>query len=266
MSILNQEDYQGRVAFIVGGSRGIGRAVARRLAGLGADVAFSYKQNAGAAREVEEELRAMGSNALAIPLDLEREEQIEAAFRQVKEHYGALDFLVYSAAATAFKEPLEFRALHLHRTYMVVVTSFVRAVQEAVPLMEGRGGRVVAISSIGSIRALPKYGALGPAKAALEAWIRYLAQDLAPRGILVNAVSPGVVDTDSWRLYAGPEHERVTAAVIAETPIGRLITPDEVAGLVAFLLSPLASSLCGQTLVADGGLTMTQSPFNRELT
>jgi enoyl-[acyl-carrier protein] reductase III len=129
-------------------------------------------------------------------------------FAEVRERFGALDFLVANAAATAFRPLLDTKPHHLERTFAITVSGFLRCVQEAVPLMEGREGAIVAVSGFDTLEAIPGHGTLGAAKAAMETMVRYLAAELAPKRLRVNAVNPGYVDTDSARFYAGPDFRR----------------------------------------------------------
>lgn len=249
--------FAGKVALITGGSRGIGRATAKLLAARGADVAFTYRRQEGAAAEVAEAIRQLGRRALPVPADLTEMEAVRGVFARVREAFGALDFFVANAATTAFKPLLAVKEHNVDKTFAITVKGFLVAAQEAVPLMEGRRGRIVAVSGIDSLGCLPRHGTLGAAKAAMEVLTRYLAAELAPRGITVNAVNPGLVETDSARFYGGDGYEAWKAQVIRATPKGRVGAPEDIARVIAFLCSEEAEWICGQTIVADGGLTLT---------
>lgn len=145
----------------------------------------------------------------------------------------------------------------MDKTFAITVKGFVVAAQEAVPLMAGRRGRIVAVSGIDSLGCLPRHGTLGAAKGAMEILTRYLAAELASHGITVNAVNPGLVETDSARFYGGDGYETWKARVIQATPKGRVGMPEDIAKVIAFLCSEEAEWICGQTIVADGGLTLT---------
>jgi enoyl-[acyl-carrier protein] reductase III len=246
----------GKVALVTGASRGIGRATAIKLARDGAAVVVNYRRNDAAAADTVRAITAAGGQAFAARADLEDGEEIAAMFATVRERFGRADVLVANAAATAFRSLLDTKAHNLARTFGITVNGFLRCVQEAVPLMRA-GGAVVAVSGFDTLRVLPGHGTLGAAKAAVELLVRYLAVELAPRGIRVNGVCPGYIETDSARLYAGPEYAtRVRDEWIASTPIGRIGQPEDVAGVIAFLCSAEAGFICGQTIVVDGGLTL----------
>ncbi len=248
---------EGKVALITGASRGIGRATAIALAERGADVVVHYRRQEGQAGEVVEAITAMGRRAEAVQADLEQPEEVSALFRTVEERFGHLDIFVANAAATAFRRFEDLRPHHLARTYQLNVFSFVQAAQEAMRLMRGRGGRIIVVSGFPTQRYLPDYALLASAKAALETLTRYLAVEAAPLGINVNAVSPGVVDTESLWIYAQEDREAFTRAMLAATPKGRLGTPEDVARVIAFLCSDDAEWIVGQVIVVDGGLTLT---------
>lgn len=251
-----------KVALITGASRGIGRATALLLAERGADVVVHYKRGEAAAKEVVEQVVSLGRQGVAVQADIEQPDDIRRMFQHVAERFGALDIFVASAAATAFKHVLDLKAHHLARTYQISVFGFVAAVQEAVKLMSGRQGRIVTVSSFPTLRYLPSYAALGSAKAALETLTRYMAVELAPLGITVNGVSPGLVESDSSRVYAGRDFERLEHQIIDSTPKGRMGTPEDIARVIAFLCSDDAGWIVGQTVMADGGMTIP-SPYVR---
>jgi len=246
-----------KIALVTGASRGIGRAVAEHFAGEGATVVVNYRRNRDAARETVESIARAGGEAVALQADLASGEAIVAMFAEIRKRYGALDVLVANAAATAFRPLLESKDYNVERTYAITVTGFFRCVQEAAPLMEGRSGSIVAVSGLDSYRYLAGHGALGSAKAALEALVRYFAVELAPKGVRVNGVNPGFIDTDSARMYAAyggrSWEERVAHEWLPQVPAGRIGTAAEVAELIAFLCSPQAGYIYGQTIVVDGG-------------
>jgi enoyl-[acyl-carrier protein] reductase III len=256
-----------RIALITGATRGIGRAIALRLARDGADCAITYRTRPEQAADVVAEIEALGRRAVAVPLALEEPAQVPGAVAKAAETFGRVDIFVASAAATAFKPMLEQKPHNIEKTFAISVESFVAAVQGVAPLMKD-GGRIVVVSGIDSHQAMTGHGVLGAAKAAVESLVRSLALELGPRGITANAVSPGLLDTDSSRLYItkglGVPWDDAVARITAATPVRRLGTVDDVASLVAYLASPDASFLTGQTILLDGGLTIT-SPFQRLL-
>jgi enoyl-[acyl-carrier protein] reductase III len=254
--------FAGQVALVTGGSRGIGRAAALALAEGGADVAINYRANEEAAREVAQAIRSRGRRALPLRADLGDSEQIRKMFEIVRGEFGFLDILVANAAATAFKPVLAQREHNLTKTFAITVNGFVLCAQEAAQLMAGRRGRIVAVSGIDSVTVLRDHGALGPAKAAMEVLVRYLAVELGPLGITVNAVNPGLVETDSGRRYLGADYLAVRDRVAAATPVGRRVGhPEDIAKVIAFFCSDDAAWVTGQTLVADGGFTLDSPLF-----
>jgi enoyl-[acyl-carrier protein] reductase III len=244
-----------QVAVVTGASRGIGRAIALRLAASGSDVVVNYYVNVDAAEKTAAEIRRHGVRAHLVQADMKDPAQIRALFEEVRRQFGALDILVSSAASGVFREVQRLSAKHWDWMMDTHPRAFLLCAQAAAPLMEGRKGRIVAVSSIGSRRTIPLYAGMGAAKAALEALTRYLAVEYAPLGISVNAVSGGAVLTESWRQL--PEIESILADIRRRTPAGRIATPEDIAEAVLFLCSPLAEMICGQVIVVDGGYTLT---------
>lgn len=250
------EPFAGKIALVTGGGRGIGRAIALRLAQGGADVIVNYVRNRAPAEEVAESIRAMGRRAVTIMANVGKMDGIDKLFAAVEEQFGALDILI-SNAATGFNRPaLQQKETGWDYTLNVNARAFLFAAQRAVPLMEGRGGVMIAISSQGSQRVLPDYVAVGASKAALESLTRYLAVELAEKNIVVNAVSPGVVETDALRHFAVMGDPEILQRATANTPAGRLVQPEDVAEVVAFLCTPAAAMIRGQVIVVDGGYTL----------
>ncbi|HET6866398.1 MAG TPA: SDR family oxidoreductase [Solirubrobacteraceae bacterium] len=256
--------FEGKVALITGASRGIGKALALRLAARGAIPVVNYKQNEQLAAEVVAEAERLGSSGLAIRADLENLDEIEAMFEQVQERFGRLDFFVSNASASNFHHFMDLKPHHLERTYNLNVRAFVVGTQRAVKLMPD-GGRVVVLSSYGSIRSFPTYANLGSAKAALETWARYMAVELAPRGVNVNAVNGGIIETDSSSYFYATGRVPSLETVLPKIPKRRMGSAAEVADSVLFLLSPEAEYVTGTTLVVDGGLTAIAPPFHADM-
>jgi NAD(P)-dependent dehydrogenase (short-subunit alcohol dehydrogenase family) len=255
--------FEGKIALITGASRGIGRALALRLAARGTSVVVNYKQNEQLAAEVVAEVERLGAIGMAIRADLENLEEIEAMFDQVQERFGRLDFFVSNASASNFHHFMDVKPHHLERTFNLNVRAFVVGTQRAVRMMPG-GGRVVVLSSYGSIRSFPTYANLGSAKAALETWARYMAVELAPRGVNVNAVNGGIIETDSSSYFYATGRVPSLETVLPKIPKRRMGTAAEVAECALFLLSPGAEYVTGTTLVVDGGLTSIAPPFHAD--
>jgi len=249
--------FAGKVAVVTGSGRGIGKAIALRFAQEGADLVVNFFRNRLPAEATAEEIRALGRKAHVVRANVGEIEGIETLFGEVASAFGGLDILVCNAASGYNRPALEQKPKGWDWTMNINARSLLFSAQRAVPLMQPRGGGcIVSLSSPGSTRVLPDYIVVGASKAALEAVTRYLAIELAPLGISVNAVSPGVVATDALRHFDASRDGAVLERVVARSPVGRLVTPEDVAGIVAFLCSPEASMIRGQTLVVDGGYTL----------
>jgi enoyl-[acyl-carrier protein] reductase III len=241
--------FEGRAVLITGGSRGIGKAIARRFAELGAArVAIGYLRNDRAAEETAEELRALGAEPVLVRGNLSSERVISEIAT-----LGPLDALVHNAATGVIRPALETEDKHWDWTLSANARALLALARAAVPSMP-QGSSIVAVSSLGSTRVLENYVLVGTSKAALESLVRYLAVELAPRGIRVNTVSAGVVETGALEHF--PNREEMLFHSRERTPAGRLVEPGDVADAVAFLCSPQAEMVRGHTLVVDGGFSL----------
>jgi enoyl-[acyl-carrier protein] reductase III len=243
------------MALVTGSGRGIGRAIAIKLASEGADVVINFFRHRDSAEETAGVCRSYGGRVLVVKAHVGDPDQLAAMFTTVKEEWGGLDFFISNAASGVLKPIMETDLKGWNWALDVNARAYLLGAQHAVRLMEGRGdGRIIGITSIGSIRVLPAYSTVGVSKAAIDALTRYLAVELAPRGIIVNAVSPGIIDTDALTHF--PNREEMLAWGLRRTPVGRLCTPEDVAEVVAFLCSDAARMIVGQVITVDGGYSI----------
>ena len=243
-------DLKGKVALITGGSRGIGRAIALRLAKNGVDVVVNYVRHRRDAEETVHAIEQIGRNCLAVKANVAKEEDVIRMFDEIKEKHGRLDILVSNAASGVLKPAMELTTRHWDWAMDINARALLNLTQHAVPMMR-EGGRIMAVSSLGAVRAVPNYTVVGASKAALESLVRHLAVELGPKGILVNTISAGVVDTDALKKF--PNRDEIIGQSLERTPLGRLTTPEDVADLALFLCSDLARMIHGQVVVVDGG-------------
>jgi len=240
----------GRVALVTGGSRGIGKAIAIRLAEHGMDIVVNYVRHKQDAQKTAAEVEQRGQRCLLVKANVAKEADVSTMFEAISEVFGSLDVLVSNAASGVLKPVLELTERHWNWAMDINARALLSLVQQGMPLMK-RGSRVIAVSSLGSIRAIENYTTVGASKAALESLVRHLAVELGPRGIRVNTVSAGAVDTDALKKF--PNRDLILETAIKRTPLGRLVTPDDVADVTLFLCSNLSSMIQGQVVTVDGG-------------
>ena len=234
---------------VTGGTRGIGKTIALRLASEGAvRVALGYMRNDAAAEAAAEEVREAGAEPLLIRGNVASDKVIA----ELASH-GPYAVVVHNAATGVIKPALETEDKHWDWTLNANARALLSLARACAPDMES-GSSIVAISSLGAQRVLENYVLVGTSKAALESVVRYLAVELSPRGIRVNAVSAGVVETEALDHF--PNREEMLRAGRTRTPAGRLVEPDDIAGAVAFLCSPDARMVRGHTLIVDGGYSL----------
>ena len=245
---------EGKVALVTGAARGIGRATARKLAAEGCDVAVNYYNSADAADSLCAEIRSLGRRAVAIQASVGMPDSVDEMFEELGRHFERIDIVVSNAASGVLKNTIDMTLKHWRWCLETNALALNLLAQRALPMMR-EGGRIIAMSSLGAQRAMPGYGFIGASKAALEALARALAQELGPRGIRVNVVSAGVVDTDALQHF--PNREALLENFAARTPAGPVLTPDDVAGAVYLLCLPEAAMINGHTLVVDGGFAIS---------
>jgi enoyl-[acyl-carrier protein] reductase III len=253
MDVTPTRDLDGKVALITGGGRGIGKAITLRLAQRGANVVICYLRKRDAAEDTCRLAEEHAVKAVAVRANVGEEAALEGLIEEVDVTFGRLDVLVSNAATGVIRglEGLDARAWSW--TMDANARSLFLLAKRGAPLMRD-GGSIVSLSSLGSQRVLPGYMVVGASKAAIETVTRYLAVELAPQGIRANVVSPGVVDTDALRHF--PARDEILQKAREVTPSGSLATPEDVAGAVDFLTSPMASMITGHTLVIDGGASL----------
>ena len=242
-------------ALVTGGSRGIGRGCALALAREGVDVAITYVENRDAAEQTAEEIRGLGRRAVVIQCDVGDADSCRSAVEQAISELGPLTYLVSNAANGTFAPIEEMTVEDWDYAMAAHCRSLLVLAQTAAPSMrENGGGRIVAISSLGSSRVYDAYSAFGTAKAGIESLVRYLAVELGPSGITTNCVSGGVVLTDLFK--AIPDWESIAEASAERSPLRTCMDAEDIADAVVFFLSDKAKKVTGQTLVADAGFTL----------
>lgn len=250
----DRKAFAGKVALITGGSRGIGRAITLKLAEEGADVIINFFRKKSTAESTAQEARDRGVKAHIIKANVGEPEQIGSMFDEIESQFGRLDILVNNAASGVARSALDLDDRGWDWTMGINARAFLLCAQRAARLMKS-GGKMVSISSLGSRLVLPIYTAVGVSKAALEALTRYLAIELAPRGICVNGIAAGAVETETLKLYTADPN--LPQSAWQTTPAGRIVKPEDIAELVAFLCSGQSNMIRGQIIVIDGGISLT---------
>jgi len=242
-------NFEGRAVLVTGGTRGIGKAIAQRFATLGAaKIALGYLRNDVAAEEAAGDLREAGAEPVLVRGNV-ASERVAAELAS----YGPYDAIVHNAATGVIRPALETEDKHWDWTLGANARALLSLARACAPDMK-QGSSIVGVSSLGSVRVLENYVLVGTSKAALESVVRYLAVELAPRGIRVNAVSAGVVDTEALEYF--PNREQMLKAAQTRTPAGRMVEPEDVAAAVIYLCSPEAEMVRGHTLIVDGGYSL----------
>jgi enoyl-[acyl-carrier protein] reductase III len=250
--------FEGKAVLVTGSGRGIGREIALTFARGGADVVVNFFRNRAPAEETAAAVEALGRRALVIRANVGDPEHLERLFIETDSAFAGLDILVCNAASGYNRPVVEQKVKGWDWTMNISTRSALFAALHALPLMQKRGGgSIVNISSIGSFRTLPDYVVVGASKAALEAVTRYLAVELAPHNIIVNAVSGGVVATEALKHFEITRDGTLLKDIAAHTPAGRNVAPADIANVVAFLCTPAAAMIRGQVIVVDGGFTLT---------
>ncbi len=249
---------EGKVALVTGGSRGIGRVIALKLAKEGADVIINYFRKKSTARATCEEIRSTGVRAHAIKANVGEPDKINAMFDEIESEFGKLDILINNAASGVPRPALELDDKSWDWTMDINTRAFLLCAQRAAKLMPN-GGKMVSISSLGSRMVMPVYTSVGVSKAALEALTRYLAIELAPMNICVNGICAGAVETDALKLYVnGPN---LPASAWQTTPAGRMVQPEDIANVVSFLCKEESAMIRGQIIIIDGGFSLFPTDF-----
>jgi len=253
-------ELSGKVALVTGSSRGIGRAIAVALAQNGVNVVINYLRKKSEAEATAETIRGHGVSCLVVKANVAEDDDVIEMFRQIETRFGWLDILVSNAAGGVLKPVSELTTRHFNWAMEINARSLLPLSQHAAQLMQkilpGRksGGTIIAVSSLGAVRAIKNYAAVGASKAALESLVRHLAVEWAPCGINVNVIQAGAVDTEALKKF--PNRSEILAATLERIPARRLVTPEDVADFVLLLCSPKARMIQGQTIVVDGGYSI----------
>jgi 3-oxoacyl-[acyl-carrier protein] reductase len=244
---------EGKVAIVTGASKGIGASIAKHLAESGAAVVVNYASSKEGADRVVGEIEGKGGRAVAVQADMAKADDVERLFSDAKTAFGRLDIVVNNAGVYEFMPLEQITEAHFHRQFDVNVLGLILAAKEAVKHFGADGGSIVNISSVASTAAPPNASVYSATKAAVDAVTRSLAKELGPRRIRVNAINPGMVETEGFRT-AGLEESDFRKQVEAQTPLGRIGRPQDIAPAAVFLASEDAAWITGETLHISGGM------------
>ena len=244
---------EGKLALVTGSGRGIGRAIALKLASQGADIVVNFFRHRESAEQTAKDVEALGVKAEVIRANVGDAAKVDELFDMIGNKFGHLDILINNAASGVGRPLADIDVKAWEWTMDINARALLLCAQRAAKLMEGRGGKIVSMSSLGSRFVLPNYTVVGVSKAALEALTRYLAIELAPQGICVNAVAASAVETEALKFYFKEGLVKDSRQV---TPAGRMVTPEDVANVIAFLCSEEAFMIRGQTIIVDGGTSV----------
>jgi 3-oxoacyl-[acyl-carrier protein] reductase len=247
---MSDRSFEGKAVLVTGGSRGIGAAVARRFGNLGAHVAVGYRSGNAGAEALVAEIVAAGGTAVAVDGDVAVPSQAQAMVARAHDAFGRLDVLVNAAGVGPYLPLAEIDEAHCRAIFDTNVLGTIILTQAAAPLLPSPGGRIIHFASRLAFNPIPTSSVYSASKAAVVTLVHGFARELGPRGITVNAVAPGVIETDMTADILRERGEQILAA----TPLRRIGQPDDIAGVVAFLASADAGWVTGRTIIADGGL------------
>jgi len=248
----NSKKLAGKVAVVTGASKGIGAAIAKQLAAEGAAVVVNYSSSKSGADKVVADITASGGKAVAVQADAARKTDIDRLFGETKKAFGRLDVLVNNAGIYEFSPLDTITEEHFHKHFNLNVLGVILAAQAAAKLFDNAGGSIINLSSVASTMAFPNASVYSGTKGAVDSITRSLASELGPKGIRVNAIRPGMVETEGTHA-AGIENSDMQKQVRAQTPLGRLGQPVDIAGTAVFLASADSSWITGETFVISGG-------------
>src|SRR5579883_2251231 len=248
----NSQKLACKTAIVTGASKGIGAAIAKKLAAEGAAVVVNYSSSKAGAEAVTKEIASMGGKAIAVKANLSKPKEIEHLFAKANKAFGRVDILVNNAGIYEFLPLEKVTENHFHNQFNPNVLGLLLASQAAARQLNGTGGSIINISSIVSTLAVPESAVYSGTKGAVDAITRSLASELGPRGIRVNAIRPGMVETEGARAIGITESD-LRKHVESQTPLGRIGQPQDIAGAAVFLASDESAWITGETLVVSGG-------------